>query len=222
MNQSDLPKLYLVIPTANRHKYLSRIIENSNLNRENIILVRTTEGDEIKGAINHFHIRNTLNIQTWWNVGIGIAQDSGARYVAILSDDVKFERGQLQELLRETISNSAALGCGPNSNGGKWGHAFILDLHSGIRPDERFSWWYGDDDLRLQAKRLGGFLQTGAEFIHIEHNRLTIESKELQELARVDRQLFYKKYPQERIKLGARTAFPRLFEYLLKLRNRVQ
>lgn len=41
------------------------------------------------------------------------------------------------------------------------GWAWIVDLDSGVRADERFEWWWGDTDLDWQARERGGMVLIG-------------------------------------------------------------
>ncbi len=41
------------------------------------------------------------------------------------------------------------------------GWAFILRGETGLRFDERFRWWCGDDDMSMQARRAGGLVHVG-------------------------------------------------------------
>jgi hypothetical protein len=47
------------------------------------------------------------------------------------------------------------------------GHAFALNLRHGIRPDERFRWYYGDTFMELQARLQGaGVIGVNADIAH--------------------------------------------------------
>ena len=193
MDSKSHNELWLIIPTGDRVQYLNPIFQDSGISAEKRVLVRTKEGPEINGARNIF-VKGDINIQRWWNTGIDFVKGQNGRYVAILNDDVIVKYGQLQEMLQELKDEGVALVASRNSNGGFWGHAFILDLNTGIRPDERFFWWFGDFDLKEQAKRKGGFLQSSIEIFHMNPNKETHSNPILEILANSDRKTFYKKY----------------------------
>lgn len=214
---TESPDLFIVIPTKDRYQYLREIFDNSGVDGKSIYCIRTSPGDLFEGVNNMFVSNNEINIQKWWNVGLRAVIESGGRYVALLNDDIFIKKGQLQNLLKLMLSTKAALVCGANSNGGKWGHAFILDLSTGIFPDERFKWFYGDDDLRLQAKKKGGFFQSNEEILHISPSQLTFHDSNLITLGHRDAQTFYKKYPIEGIKKLIQSLSPKLYLKLLRL-----
>lgn len=47
------------------------------------------------------------------------------------------------------------------------GFAFVLDGTFGLRLDEQFRWWYGDDDLEWRARQEGGVVRVPGE--PVEH-----------------------------------------------------
>jgi len=149
-------ELWLIIPVGSRLKYIDNVVRDSQLTPDKIIIVKDKHTRNISGAIN-LERPNILNIQIWWQIGIDYAEVQGAQYVAILSDDVKILPGQLQRMLQELVQSKVAMISSKVSSKYGWGHAFIIDLKSGLRPDTRFSWYYGDYDLKYQAQRKGGF-----------------------------------------------------------------
>ena len=41
------------------------------------------------------------------------------------------------------------------------GWAFVLRGEAGLRLDERFRWWCGEDDVSMRARRAGGLVHVG-------------------------------------------------------------
>lgn len=177
-----------------RLDYIDNLIKDCQQEANRIIVVRDVRTRKIEKSINLVR-PNILNIQMWWKIGIDYAEDRGARYVAILSDDVKLSSGQLGIMLNELIQSKVVMISSRVNNKYGWGHAFILDITSGIRPDERFRWYYGDYDLKYQAQRKGGYATSSQEIEHLEPGILTQKSDELEFLARQDRKKFRRKYP---------------------------
>ncbi len=197
MSIFDLDKdLWLCIPTDGRSFHLQDIARNSGIETQRRLLIRTDDGSEIPNYINlRAKNRGEVNIQSWWNQGIDFCWSNNGRYLAILSDDVEIEAGQLQVMLNELIAEEAILNRSKNSNGGFWGHAFILDLSSGIRADERFFWAWGDFDIMKQSRKLGRVITSATEVKHLTPNLRTAKSADLQALAKLDTKTYSKKYP---------------------------
>lgn len=186
-------KTWLVIPTKDRTEYLRGIFDASNIPEERRVLVRTQIGPIFPGAINIFSL-GEVNIQRWWNYGIRYARDRGARFVAILNDDVIMSEGVIQRLVDKMIESKSVLGHARSSNDWSWGHFFVLDLQSGIRADETFTWHYGDNDLKEQALALSNVAILDETVVNIHHNESTIQSEALRKMSQLDGAKFKDKH----------------------------
>lgn len=147
-------------------------------------------------AITEGHIRVLRipgqTIYATWNMGMNLA-DARGTHCAILNDDLILPSGSL-EVCRATLDRlhftfDPAVLCGLNygarsmtpdldagtrqvegtfRTGGFGGFAFVV--HGGLCPrvDERFRWWYGDDDLaeRIKAAGLRMVVANGAPVQH--------------------------------------------------------
>lgn len=185
--------LWLTIPTGNRRQYLANLIQNSGIPPEKIVIVHTVESKPTPDVHNIWDL-DEVNIHRWWNKGIDYATERGAEYVAVLNDDVKIYNKlvltYLAFICKESKASMAVLADVPNS-----GHCFVLNVKDPIRPDERFRWWYGDNDLYIQAKTLNGLIAVpGLSIEHIEPNKLTSTNPELMKLTEQDRIEFEKKW----------------------------
>jgi len=75
------------------------------------------------------------------------------------------------------------------------GWCFMLRGETGQRADERFEWFYGDDDIDWTARTRGGSLMVpGCAVTHLHPNELTAASAELSARTHLDRQLFDRKW----------------------------
>lgn len=75
------------------------------------------------------------------------------------------------------------------------GFAFMIRGESGLRLDERFRWWYGDDDLSQQACAAGGRVVVhGLTWDHRRPDQQTHARPELMEQAGRDRLSFVTKW----------------------------
>jgi GT2 family glycosyltransferase len=185
--------LWLVIPSGARTQYLQNIFEKSGVPENQRVVVRTIPDDDIPNAIN-LHYNGEFNIHKWWNMGIDYARLNGARYVAVLNDDVELANNALQTIVTVMEQIKAPLGYPFPFIGWVCGYCWILDVHSSIKPDEEYKWWYGDRDLDLQARANGGVVHVPAMVRHLHGNELTRDNQELLELTKQDEQLFFKKW----------------------------
>jgi hypothetical protein len=193
-SMKDNDELWLVIPTANRFQYLENIFNNSRVAPEKRIIIRTASGPDLSHCVNLYELQ-VFNIQYWWNLGIEYVRNHGGRYVAVLNDDVELQHGVLQELLHVMKLEGTALALPVDKGDAAWGHCWILDIKSGIRPDERFTWWCGDRDLEIQAKKSWGISYNSLPTLNIHANELTASNTELEQITKQDIRSFYFKYP---------------------------
>ena len=187
-----MSSLGLVVPTRGDRPYLPAIIEACGLPAERIAVVLTADA-EVDLPATVVRDRGPVNIQRWWNAGIAAL---GAEHVLILNDDVTIPEG-LVEAMSEQLDRDRAAMCFSYGNTPQpilTGWAFMLDLSTGIRPDERFRWYYGDDDLRQQALRLGGITSVGLRAEHHHPGESTNATAELRALATEDQVLFGAKW----------------------------
>lgn len=192
MNQHD--DLWMIIPTATRRDYIPDIIEQSGIDKNRIVIVHTKNDNEPYYEVNNIYDTGEINIQRWWNKGIDFVTSKGGRYVAILNDDVRLAGNPLNTIVTVMKKTNAALGYPYPFQGWVCGYCFIIDLATDVRPDERYRWWYGDRDIDLQARKQGGVVHVPAMVRHVEGNVLTTQNKELQELAKIDEDLFFEKW----------------------------
>lgn len=75
------------------------------------------------------------------------------------------------------------------------GWFFMIRGESGIRADETFEWFYGDDDLDWRAREMGGAVMVpGCAVTHLYPNEETARRPELTARTHVDRELFLAKW----------------------------
>lgn len=128
-----------------------------------------------------------MNISVWWNDGLEIAagmarhRDNAKYDVAILNDDVIVPEGWF-----DAVSGTMRqMGCAAACSGGygmsvlhtqnsapplgtrMQGFAFILAGERGLRADEQFIWYCGDDDLGRRAAMEGGMVMVPG--FHVNH-----------------------------------------------------
>jgi len=149
------------------------------------------------------------NIQRWWLRGIELAEQLGATKIAVSNDDVSIDAETLPLLanaLTETQAAIASPSRPPFRDGlhkrwlipyepRLWGSLWMLDVHSDLRPDTRYRWWYGDNDLDIRARRdYGGVVLAPVTFHHHHPGEGTSKSPQLEALTRLDAARFESQY----------------------------
>jgi hypothetical protein len=202
--------LFMTVPTAAaRPELLTSLIDNCGLPREQIIVVSTREGIDLPVGAITIEDLGTPNIQRWWARGIAEAEKRGATTVAVVNDDISLTPqtlGRLSDALTRTGAAIASPSRPSFKNGlhkrplvpyepRLWGSLWVLRLNSGLRPDERYVWWYGDNDLDIRARRHhGGVVLEDVEYEHLHPGEGTAKSPELQAQADRDAQRFETQY----------------------------
>lgn len=141
------------------------------------------------------------NISRWWNLGL----DALARHglpewnAVVLNDDVTLEQGAVQRMAGVLRRRRAALAFpGPverllTEPGGEriTGWCFMLRGEGALRADERYAWWYGDNDLDWTARAAGGAVTVpGIGMVHADPNGYTNRIPALAAQAGRDRDTF--------------------------------
>lgn len=202
--------LFLTIPTAgDRTQLLTDLIEGSGLPRDQVIVVATRPGVVVPGGVTIVEDLAPPNIQRWWNRGIDEAVGLGATVVAVSNDDVRLSQDTLPGLAEALRSTGAAIASPARPefplglHRGRlvpyaprlWGSLWALRVDSGLRPDPRYVWWYGDNDLDIRARRdHGGVVLVDVPFEHIHPSVSTSQNPHLAEQTDRDAQTFEEQY----------------------------
>lgn len=198
--------MYLTIPTAGSHpKLLDGLVTDSGLPRDRVILVRTRPEVDLPVGCTVVDDFGEINIQRWWNTGIGEAVSRGATVVAVSNDDVSIGPATISTLV-DALAQSGAVISTPNRLGLRvglhqgvtipyepviWGCLWALDTRCKLRPDERFSWWFGDVDLDIRARRdFSGVVSCEVDFQHHFAGEATNMSPELMAASAEDANTF--------------------------------
>jgi hypothetical protein len=210
--------LYAVIPSGTRPQDLAMLLHNLVHFSDVRVVVVDTGYDRFvvkHPRIEFIHDRGPINIQRWWNVGLkwvyacqGNSAPGDEFTVAVLNDDLRVPPRfveRLDEALNVTFPGAAAA-CPGGRGGGHLvnylhaaprmlGYAFALRGSLKLEADERFGWWYGDNDIDWRARELGGVVHVGgdwSQFVHLHPNETTVG--ELAEQAGRDRETFIQKW----------------------------
>lgn len=187
--------LFMTIPTAgSRPQMLNALIRDSGLPLERIVVVATRPGVELPAGIVRIDDFDPPNIQRWWCRGIDEAVRRGATSVAVINDDVRVTPQTLPALEQALHETGAAIASPsrPEFKDGLhtrplapylpriWGSLWVLRVDSKLRPDERYVWWYGDNDLDIRARRShGGVVLRSVEYEHLHPGEGTSGSSRL-------------------------------------------
>ena len=198
--------LFMTVPTAGAHpELLADLIRDCGLPPERVVIVVTKPGVDLPEGVIRVESFGPPRIQHWWTLGIDEAQRRGATAVAVLNDDIRVQPATLARLHSELTGTCAAI-ASPSRPGIRdgvhkrplipyeprlWGSIWVLNLATGLRPDERYVWWYGDNDLDLRARRHhGGVVLVPVEYEHVHPSTATFRSPELLAIAERDGQRF--------------------------------
>lgn len=178
----DPPSRLAVIPTHDRPEVLQRCLNAIAPQVNEIIII---DNNTILGQVDACPevsecetivipaLMQPPNLSKLWNIGLDIAERfAGPQerdwYVAVLNDDAIVPPGWFEAVVKGMARTGAVAGCsGPQAATHRvaepvnlytrmTGWAFILKGNEGLRADERFEYWFGDDDLGWQAAERGG------------------------------------------------------------------
>ena len=202
--------LFLTIPTAgSRPNLLATLINQCGVPRERTVIVATRPGIDLPDGTIVVEDFGTPNIQRWWNLGIEEARLRGATSIAVVNDDVSVTPSTFPALEKELMETGAAIASPsrPEFRNGLhrrrlipyeprlWGSLWVLRINSGLRPDPRYVWWYGDHDLDIRARRdHGGVVLVPVEYEHLHPGEGTAASEELQAQTLIDARTFETQY----------------------------
>jgi hypothetical protein len=202
--------LFMTVPTAGkRHELLANLIRDSGLSPENIVLVATRPDLDLPGGTVIVEDLGPINIQRWWLRGIEECAARGATAVAVCNDDLELGPATLEQLHAALVQTGAAIASPsrpPRRDGLHkghlipyspriWGCLWMVDVASGLRPDPRYVWWYGDNDLDIRARRdYSGIVTVPVEFSHRHPGEGTGASEFLTEQTRRDTMTFQGDY----------------------------
>lgn len=201
--------LWLTVPTAGRDT-LPGMIDSCGVPRDRIVVVATAPGITVPDGCWRINDFADLNIHRWWNTGIDACAVEGATHVAVVNDDVTFAPHVLPRLATRMTKSGATLGTlsyiyddtdpvtDPDAGMCLTGSAWVLDVTSGLRPDESYRWWYGDNDLDMRARRdHNGTLRirvTADEFVHHHPDVYTTTVTGMDTLIALDGQAYMERW----------------------------
>ena len=186
-----------IIPTLYHPPQLARLLE-----------VLEEDGVEVNLLDSYVH---NHSIYRMWNAGVEMAKGD---YIAILNDDITILPGTLP-LMARILETQPRLGVvypdrwaplegglpekvqiqlseGSGRVGGMTGFCFMFRKDLGVPFDERYGWWFGDDQFEfdVRAKGLTVGRVNGLPLSHQESTSAERRKDELGLLIRADQQLW--------------------------------
>ena len=201
--------LFMTVPTAgSRPALLNALIRDCGIPLERIVIVSTRPDIDLPNGVQVVEDLGPPNIQRWWNAGIREAEARGASAVAIVNDDIAVNPETLPSLYGDLIRTQAAIASPMREEFGPglhkrplvpyeprlWGSLWLLRLDSGLRPDERYVWWYGDNDLDIRARKSHGVVSVDVEYRHHHPGEGTAANPALQAQSDLDAMHFESQY----------------------------
>jgi glycosyltransferase involved in cell wall biosynthesis len=181
---------YAVIVTHNRHELLRRCVDHMIHQVDFILIIDNASNPPVDEweypgrAKVVFRALQPPNLSLFWNEGLRYVKElAGARQhiawdVAILNDDAAPPPGWFITVSDAMRKHGCHAGCSsgtgsvehvqvhgpeaiPSVSTRLTGWAFILRGESDLRADCTMQWWCGDDDLSMQARKMGGLVTVG-------------------------------------------------------------
>ena len=200
----------MTVPTAgDRPELLDALIRDCGLPADRIVIVATRPGVRISSPVQVIEDFGSPNIQRWWNLGIQESERRGATYVAVVNDDISLRPETLEQLRDALVATPATIASPsrpPFRDGVHtrplipyeprlWGSLWVLKLAARLRPDERYVWWYGDNDLDIRARRrFGGVVLVDVAYEHLHPGEGTGHSDTLRAQTAADAATFEHQY----------------------------
>lgn len=153
------------------------------------------------------------SVAGWWLTGMDYIAAHGGGHIVFLDSDATTTPGTVEDMIyavdRYGLAYVGVDRRGVLAEGGVWirgnsapyrdlrwrpsGYLFALSATSGVRPDPRYTHWYLDDDMELQAMATGG---VGMVHGTVDHPDDLAWSEDTQAKRDADRALFVAKWGQ--------------------------
>ena len=198
---SSPARIGVVVPTSSERQHLlNELLRNLDLTRVQVVVVATSAGVNAPSQVHHVEDRDGINIQRWWNKGLDQLAELGCDIAVVINDDVRVSHEDLEKLANLLAQSRATISSpGPSMRWFrhglpvKWrmdGALWAINLHHGLRPDERYHWWMGDRDLEVRARtEFGGLLTVPVGYQHVPGSQTALRP-DLQLLASRDMSAF--------------------------------
>ena len=194
-------RIGVVVPTsADRQGLIDALLRQLDPTRLEVVVVATSPGVEVPEHVHLIEDFEGINIQRWWNKGINRLVELNCDIAVMVNDDVQVSHGALEQLATQLAHSRATVSTpGPRLQWFrhglplKWrmdGALWAINLHHGLRLDERYQWWMGDRDIEVRARTTyGGLLSVPVPYAHSPGSQTGMRA-DLQEFASQDMSAF--------------------------------
>jgi GT2 family glycosyltransferase len=208
-------RTFAIIPTHNRHAMLPGLVGSLELPSDRVLVIDNASSPPVTD-LEATVVRDDEqppNISRLWNIGLDWAREQAgdAEYaVAVLNDDLVLPPRFLDVMVDALRRTGAAAAfparvegleelhlttSGPVPRQARMtGFAFVLRGSAGLRADERFRWWCGDDDLEWTARERGGTVRVPLTVEHLHPGASTDANPVLEARTRLDMDAFVEKW----------------------------
>lgn len=183
---------YAIVPSCGRTE-LGRCLDSLGGQIDGIVVV--TNGPYLGAdlvSVDLVHDQGPdRNISRWWNLGLeAVARlaDGPQWNALVVNDDVIMGPGSVATLTSQMRAHGASLAFPGHTErllrepfeDRLTGWCFTLPGEQGLRADESYVWWCGDNDLDLRARSAHGSLRvSGVDVQHTAPNAYTNDIPEL-------------------------------------------
>ena len=201
---------WLTVPTHTSPPSLDLLVERAGMP---VVVVHTAPSRNIEGALNVTDY-GPPNIHRWWNTGLEEIERRGGEVAVVANHDaIPADAEQLPRLAAElsrtgaTLARVARVDSPPDLTWSRrelTGWCFAINLTHGLRPNEAFRWWCGDDWLDCAARILHH--GTVGVAVNVRHQRADgqLWPEGFRDLVDADRRLW--RLEERRLLAGTHTA----------------
>ncbi len=221
MAMANLIPRYCVIPTANRPQVAKQCIDAIAPQVDTVYVVDNGDNEPLilddhsnVYVIEYDKQGQVPNLSLFWNIALDVIKmdakrmDSELWDVAILNDDAIVPEGWFDAVswaMREHEC-AAASSCGGAMAVYRdpgpvpimtrmYGPAFIVAGEKGLRGDERLKWYYTDDYMDWESRKLGGMVIIPGHIVNHLHPNAQVTGAIQEQISR-DATLFHEIYGQ--------------------------
>lgn len=216
-------KQYAVITTHNRQASCTNLVGQLVADDVEVVVIDNASSPRFHSDLAYVigNSNQPPNLSQLWNIGLhavnflhfGKHRLFSDYAVTVFNDDISIPEGYTERMatalelydvdiafpdqfgIGTDVVNRSAPGTCLDLMRRVTGYAFTLRGSAQLYADESLRWWYGDDDLEMQARaRRGTVLVGGVTVEHSDANGNHIRRPELQEQACLDRATFVEKH----------------------------
>lgn len=194
----DINDVWIVFPIGKRERHVINLFPILEQYKGRIVFVNNKPNYTKFDSVHHIDATDTeFNIYKWWNIGIDYAIEQGAKWIAVLNDDLMFKPDLIENMIDCAISSNKYI-CSAVGGGGA---AWVINVDYDLRADEQFQWYYGDTDFFRRAQDDDQFCwyqpDPPGSFNQLENQVFTNSEPGVLDIAKLDKRKYYAKWNME-------------------------